>query len=86
MFSIFAGDRPYGIGSVRKGELDIGVGRRNKFDDDKGLPDGVQDKDPISANFAFGLFETKEVVSERYKFILDNINNAPIIVSINETY
>jgi len=54
--SLFTGERPTGIGWV-DGDLLVGLGRRNKVDDDKGLPDGVTDADPYVLNFYLGLFE-----------------------------
>jgi hypothetical protein len=37
------GDRPTGVASIRNGSIDIGLGRKNKYNDDKGLPEGCQD-------------------------------------------
>ena len=37
------GERPTGVGQIEDGAIDIGLGRKNNFDDDKGLPDGVVD-------------------------------------------
>lgn len=49
LVTVFTGDRPSGVGSVTDGELDVGIGRRNRIDDHKGLPDGVNDKEPNHA-------------------------------------
>ncbi len=37
------GERPTGAGSLENGSIDIGIGRANKYNDEKGLPEGVQD-------------------------------------------
>ena len=35
------GERPTGVGSIANGTLDIGIGRANKYNDEKGLPEGM---------------------------------------------
>ena len=44
-------DRPFGVGSLAPGELEVGLGRKNRFDDDKGLPEGVTEHDILSLSF-----------------------------------
>jgi hypothetical protein len=51
------GDRPTGIGMLSDGSIDIGIGRKNSWDDDKGLPDGVTDKDPWHIGFSISVFK-----------------------------
>lgn len=52
---ISSNERPTGVGSIEHGSIDIGLGRKNRFDDDKGLPDGVQDNNPYSLTFTLSL-------------------------------
>ena len=63
LLTFYTGDRATGVGSYRPGEILIAVGRKNKYNDDKGLPDGVQDKNPIFLNFAIG-FQDLRLLSQ----------------------
>jgi hypothetical protein len=41
---------------IEHGAIDIGLGRKNTFDDDKGLPDGVVDNQPWHISFSLSAF------------------------------
>ena len=49
------GDRPTGVASMRNGTVDIGLGRKNKYNDDKGLPEGCQDNNAWHLQFSLSL-------------------------------
>lgn len=53
------GERPTGVASLSDGSIDIAVGRKNNYDDDKGLPDGVTDNQPWHLMFAISLIENE---------------------------
>ncbi|CDW87606.1 alpha-mannosidase 2 [Stylonychia lemnae] len=67
ILSLFTGERASGIGSVEAGEILMGVGRRNDYDDDKGLPDGVTETNPIFSEFSMGLYDVNEINTKGYK-------------------
>lgn len=48
---------------MKPGELYFGIGRHNKYNDDKGLPDGVNDDSHIFLTLTFGLFPISDVKS-----------------------
>lgn len=48
-------DHPTAVGSLAPGELEFGLGRKNRFDDDKGLPEGVNEKDILSIQFSLSV-------------------------------
>lgn len=60
ILSIFTGERPTGVGSIRDGELEIGIGRKNRYNDDKGVHDGVPENDPLTLSLTIGLFTIKQ--------------------------
>jgi hypothetical protein len=47
LLSFFTGDRPTGTGSMRDGSIEIGIGRKNRFNDDKGIHDGVPELETV---------------------------------------
>jgi hypothetical protein len=49
------GDRPTGVASIRNGTIEIGLGRKNKYNDDKGLPEGCQDNNAWHLQFSMSL-------------------------------
>ena len=65
-FSFFTGRRSNGVGYIKDGQIEFGMGRHNEFDDQKGLPDGTQDDHIYELNFSFGLFLQNEVNSDEY--------------------
>ncbi len=61
--SFNSGDRPTGVSSIKNGTIDIGLGRRNKYNDDKGLPEGCQDTNAWHLQFSLSLIQSNELES-----------------------
>lgn len=57
------GDRPTGVGSIKNGTIDIGLGRKNKYNDDKGLPEGCQDNNAWHLQFSLSLTQIDQLDS-----------------------
>ena len=74
MVSIFSGHRANSIGYVEEGTFDFGLGRHVVTDDDKGLPDGVQDDSLYEVHVGLGLFSTDDITSTNYKSNFDHIS------------
>lgn len=41
----------------------FGIGRKNNYNDDKGLPDGVKEDRHIFLQFSFGMFKLGDINS-----------------------
>jgi hypothetical protein len=57
------GDRPTGVASMRNGTVEIGLGRKNKYNDDKGLPEGCQDNNAWHLQFSLSLSSIEDLDS-----------------------
>ena len=57
------GDRPTGVSSLRNGTIEIGLGRKNKYNDDKGLPEGCQDNNAWHLQFSLSLSSIEDMDS-----------------------
>lgn len=67
LLSFFTGQRPNGVGYLKEGHLEFGIGRNVNFDDQKGLPDGTEDSSYHALEVSLGLFEKAEATSLEYR-------------------
>jgi hypothetical protein len=54
-------ERPFSSGSLTDGQLDIGIARQVKYDDDKGMPDGITDATPSTHLFTIAIGRLEKV-------------------------
>lgn len=66
--------------------MEIGLGRKNRYNDEKGLPDGVAENNPIFISFSFGLYQLNEVSSKKYQAMNEQYSNSLISIPLNQTY
>ena len=85
LLSFFTGSRSNGIGFLKDGQIDIGVGRNTLNDDHKGLPDGTSDDQLYEISFSLGLFKTNEINTLEYKKYFDKEEN-PILVNKRDDF
>lgn len=79
---INTGERPIGVGQIEDGAIDIGIGRKNNFDDDKGLPDGVVDNQPWHLTLSLSVFKSG-IYSSQQKDL--ELYSKPLVITHLET-
>jgi hypothetical protein len=53
---LFTGERPVGVGSLKSNWIELGIGRKNRYNDDKGVHDGVPEEETVNIGFNIGVF------------------------------
>jgi hypothetical protein len=46
------------MATLKDGQILFGIGRKNNYNDEKGLPDGVNEDKHIFLQFNFGIFSS----------------------------
>ena len=78
------GERATGVASHRPGQIEFGFGRKNSYDDDKGLPDGIVDESPLHLILSIGLYD--HLSDSKLKAANDYWMQPIVIVTLNHKY
>ena len=81
MFTIMSGDRSNSVGYLQDKQIDIGLGRVVRFDDNKGLPDGAESEALFEATFSIGIFHEDEIDTKAFKECFDDRMNPVLVLS-----